>query len=419
MWTGYWLAEWMDTIGIATPRDLHRALKSPTVHDTAVEMAHTAQEAGVARFEPDSARVVAGAHMDLSGIMSCNNLDCLSAEVETVFATFGHYFDSVVVEGLGPHRFYWRHRDSWNDRRIQLETHGLLLLYLRDLGADRYLIFREKPHAFCTNHYREHAKDLGLAVALDRGLGKRIVKELAQSLSIETLHQDDDTVFYFVTHGFEEGGTVFRGSAGEPPPDVNEIARTLYTNHCLAAIGDHALAREAASPLAAFADRVVQFDAARYGDVEDEAALHVRLPVLEGLGAADLIRLREDNRDHFVRFRAALAEAIREQAAAAETEAPDRIAARVVRDYVEPELSRISVDFGAARKLLAKKAAIDAGVAVVSTTIGMLTGMPLVLGTAVAASSSVVHLKKYFDKASEIELSDAYFLWRARKRHGG
>jgi len=44
-----------------------------------------------------------------------------------------------------------------------------LVLYLRETGAEKYTIFLGKPHAFCEDHWLEHARELGIQDAFDGG----------------------------------------------------------------------------------------------------------------------------------------------------------------------------------------------------------------------------------------------------------
>ena len=62
-----------------------------------------------------------------------------------------------------------------------------------------------------------------------------------------------------------------------------------------------------------------------------------------------------------------------------------------------------------------------------ATTVGLLTGTPVVVGPLVGAALGGVDLRRYWADKKEIELHDMYFLWRlvdrsanaAAKRHKG
>ena len=114
--------------------------------------------------------------------------------------------------------------------------------------------------------------------------------------------------------------------------------------------------------------------------------------------------------------------AIREQVdRAAGGDDPAKIASAVVREYVAPELADIKQQLTAARGALTVKAAQRIVVGGIVTTIGLLTTMPLLVGTGVTTVLSTgLSLDKFIDERRDVLLSDMYLLVQAerdRARH--
>ena len=157
----YWLANWADEQGITSRRDLERPVSAASVQE-ALRLAEAATSAP-AGPEHSSMSVVAGRQMDLSDVLACMAPKCLASQVDVLFAEVWHYFDKIVVEGLAPRRFLAQANSrSESDLVDRLKAHVGTILYAREIGAEGYLEFREKPHAFCSEHYRKHAEELGL-----------------------------------------------------------------------------------------------------------------------------------------------------------------------------------------------------------------------------------------------------------------
>lgn len=136
--------------------------------------------------DPGATTVVAGRQMDLSALFSCRAPSCQIAQADRLLSRAWHYFDSIDVEGLGPRRFL-RSVESGGPADVagDVRAHALVLLHLRAIGAEPYLLFREKPHAFCADHFREHAQEIGLPAALDDEFVRSVIERLAEEVEIE------------------------------------------------------------------------------------------------------------------------------------------------------------------------------------------------------------------------------------------
>jgi hypothetical protein len=92
------------------------------------------------------------------------------------------------------------------------------------------------------------------------------------------------------------------------------------------------------------------------------------------------------------------------------------VSAEIVDDVINPSLNDIQQRLGAAQETLIKKSAVSIGVGVISTTVGLITGMPLLFPAGVAWSLLPgQHYMKYIEEKRDIELSDMYFLWRQER----
>lgn len=75
---------------------------------------------------------------------------------------------------------------------IRLATYLRLLLYIREIGADDALIFRQKSPA-CEVHLEEHLKEVGLGGVL------ALISSLSAEARIQT-HQHGDHIHYDFYH---------------------------------------------------------------------------------------------------------------------------------------------------------------------------------------------------------------------------
>ncbi|WP_158509120.1 hypothetical protein [Amycolatopsis keratiniphila] len=157
-------------------------------------------------------------------------------------------------------------------------------------------------------------------------------------------------------------------------------------------------------------------DSSRGKASADDVALELRIPQLSGLPLEDLIRIKQEERDHLVRFQQAISAAIREMVSKREMDSPSTIAAAVVREYIEPEIAAMEARMKSKQRAFGKKLASAAALGTLVTTVGAIQAVPLVLATGVAAAAtSLTQLYKYFDDKSEIETSDLYFISRLSK----
>jgi hypothetical protein len=130
---------------------------------------------------------------------------------------------------------------------------------------------------------------------------------------------------------------------------------------------------------------------------------------------AELLRFRAAEYDHFVLFRRRLQELIESEIEGAPTESdPARLARRVVRDGIEPELAKLRIRMASARSLLKRTARFGVGLGALVAGYGAFRGIvPLVAaGTGGAAATASSLQQKFAERVVDANLENMYFLWR-------
>jgi len=407
----------MDEFSVKDSKSAARAASDERGRDRLREMAEEGAEdhAPPGALSPDGTIAVAGRSLDLSGLRSCAAAACRIEQVDTLINEVWHYFDKVVVEGPSARLFLARGATF----DYHAEQAVAVLLYLRDIGALPYLIFRDKPHAFCTHHFAESARAGGVDFLLDKKLERRVEREIARTATLEELPKGRG---YSFTYAGSSLALVIENAPGHEDasaPTIEDLARVEYRSVAMSLLGDITLAREMSATLVQGAeDYQPVAPTPEQRPTEAAVALELPLPVLHGLPAKELLKLRDDYRPELERFRAALRLAIRE-AAARDPEAPaGEIAGRVVAEYVRPQLADIELRLSAAKRTLAKKSAVQLGVGTAITTVGLLAAAPIVIGAGITAlGTTLLHGTTFIDKTTELELSDMHFLWRAQRIH--
>ena len=195
----YWLATWMDDNGIKSEWHIEKVIKSNpllrSIRDTAQAVPYTTKPLEAA--SADVPILVGGRGVDLSSDLECLDWKCKAQQVDRLFSRVWHYFDQVVVVGLEAHDLTSDVR-TWSDQRLRdLEQTMRLLLYLRDLGAEDMLIFRQKPPA-CRQHMADHFAEAGLPESPD--VTARLAVRLAREGRFRGMREHDDHVHFVLDH---------------------------------------------------------------------------------------------------------------------------------------------------------------------------------------------------------------------------
>jgi hypothetical protein len=305
----YWLYEWIDEYGIRTVGDCVKVARKKSALDRLFELSAAAPRS----INPESVprySVVAGSRVDLSAQLSCAEWECLVPQVDYVFSRIWHYFDNVIVDGLDADDI----RLPIEDYAYSLQNRVHLLLYLRKIGAEKHIIFVPKPRSFCTDHYREHAAAQGLDALFEPQLEDQVVAKLVNEANIVIARRDYGWHFSVRHPNLEE---VIGTMAHDDPshrPTKEEVAREVFGRYCNSLVTDVSTSQALGLPLLQPAE-VPWLDYRRGTpeNTEEIAALSMRLPVLAGVPASELLKIRSHDWPDFEILRDTLRCAIQDQ----------------------------------------------------------------------------------------------------------
>jgi hypothetical protein len=228
--------------------------------------------------------IVAGRAIDLSGELDCNHLNCLKAKVDDLFRRVWHYFDEIVVEGLSPY-IASRMIEEDPERALRLiEHHSKMLLYVRRIGAEDLLVFRQKLPG-CAQHYRRHLDEVGLTGLLERS--SWLIDRLAEDGEVIELKPHNDHWDYVFRHPMIEhlasGGVYPEEDSADPKANPQRaVAEAVFKKYSAHLVSDVHTARRLSTPLAASVSLHTQvLDRSVPEAAEAEVALNLALPVLK------------------------------------------------------------------------------------------------------------------------------------------
>lgn len=354
----YWLAQWLDENEIHSEWELDHTLQSESGVKGVVQAVFSASEEiqnNLPQY-PDSSElgdsIVAGRKLDFSGTTSCPAFECMQQGVDSTFKRVWHYFDQIVVEGLAPQWLAYKIRTTDADHfpitMATIHQQARLLLYLREIGAERFVVFAPKSHSFCQEHWQQHARDLGLAVAVDESQHDKTVKRIVSTSKFIIKEPYPGRWHVTVTGKYfdQPESTIFLPSEGKmlnDPPSPDDIASSIIATHATAMVSDVSLARRLALPLIEPVTLPWITRPYRNGNksAEDNSIIRVGLPVFDSLTTKDFLKLREDERPEFEAFRAALREAIQSQIAKDPSRPQAAIARSIENEHLRPGLADI------------------------------------------------------------------------------
>jgi hypothetical protein len=417
----YWLGRWVDEYEVASTEDVVRLFGFPGPMARLVELASEAPTYRSPVQQVPNLSVAAGRGIDLSGYMSCGAYGCMRKQVNSCYGRIFHYFDYLVVEGLSPRTFIERLKILPKSRHDELQRELMddvaILLYLRKIKASKYVLFRDKPKGFCSECMDGHAQKFGIPAYRDKAILDGAAERLAKEARIKMAWRKGEWSFWLDHEFFNEPALGRIKRAKKKPPTAVEAAAEVISDYSGGSLADVVFAEHLHTPLARAIEVSWLGDNGSAGPTaEDDVALNIDLPILNGINIGDLLSLREDEKPFFEEFRAALRQAIRSQIAMADTKSPQEIAQSVVREYIEPALADIDRRLRVNQRRLSRKMGAGLAVGTAATSAGLIGSLPLVVATGVAAiAASLSQFYKYVDDGTEIELSDMYFLWKVKK----
>jgi hypothetical protein len=433
----YWLAQWLDENEIHSEWEIDHALSSKSGVEGLTESVFRASqeiEEGRARYPSPNIfgdSIVAGSKIDLSGKVSCPSYGCMKEVIDTSFKRLWHYFDQIVVEGLAPHQLVYEIRNAATEDFPniinRMREQARLLLYFREIGAERSVIFAPKTGAL--GDWRQNARDLGLAI-IDESLDDRTILKVVESSTFNITEVGSDSPEWdIVVRGKYFTGPEYNNfhvrkakTSGDPPPTPEQVTRWIIRRRAMEMTQDVSLAQHLSLPLVEPVN--LPWISQPYPDgnkrrAEGDAVIRIALPVFNSLTTKDFLKLREDERPSFEIFRTELRKAVEGEIAQNSSNPPAVIAQSIQNEYLRPGLACIEQQVRSRRSALIKKTAVNLTIGTTAAAIGAITGMPLLVEGFAALGSAIplapiIH--KYIDDGEPIKLDKFYFLWQAEKQ---
>jgi hypothetical protein len=416
----FWLYEWLDVFDVRNINDAKKLLEETNgrlaLRERLAQVPFTTEPLPAS----NKVTVVAGRAIDLSGELDCFAWECLKKQVDTLFSHVWHYFDQIIVAGPSAHSLNkWWNDETEHQVLDRLLTYVRLLLYLRDIGAEEMLVFRQKRPP-CEIHLEQHLEEIGIEPSLI--LANGMIDELARDALITTKPHLDHLDYTFIHPEFEH--TVWGAIRKSEASAISEMAirravtTSVYKSYLSRLASDIWTAQTLKSSLGSTIHLHGQLlNAFKRGLAEGDVAFNLDLPVLNGVTPEVLLRIRRDEKLHFEKFRQSLRLAIKERLQADSPGKATVIATEVRRDVIDPALNEIERRLAGAKKVLAKKASISISLGALATTCGLLTANPVLVTTGIttAVGGGLNAEYKFIEEERDIKLSDMYFLWQAQK----
>jgi len=146
-------------------------------------------------------------------------------------------------------------------------------------------------------------------------------------------------------------------------------------------------------------------------------AFQLELPILKGIATSTLIKLREDEQEHFRRFQDHLRLAIEEKLKLDPSSNVTELAIQIRNDLIEPDLRKIRDRLRYSESLLLKKSMVGVGLGTLVTVCGLIAGLPSVV-TIPGMLAPILTVygqaeSKHLEEKRDIALEGMYFLWKA------
>jgi len=419
----HWLYQWIDEYEARNATDVADRLKYSAAIARLQELAARGQNTEPSDI-PLSLTVVAGPGLEPDAPGMCADYECQQRNVDLNFGNVLHYFDYVTMEGPSARVYNSRLNNVSKKRDLELlEWHltqdVLLLNHIRDIGLADYVVFSPKV-CYCRHHLKEKANDIGLAHLVDDEMVEDLAKLVSREGNVHLVSDGPRTWYASIRH------PLFDGLAGhqmrqKTRPKKTEAAAYLIRNWLSSAVIDATTARELEAPLASFGSTSF-FDRMQAANPEklsiDDVGARIRIPALTGLSTRAIIELRNNEYHHFERFRGILREAIAETIDKSGSNSPDKVAELVWQNRIRPAVADIERKIAASDTAFRVKLAAAVGVGSVAAAIGVVAGLPWLIGVGtLAAGTPLPQFFKATEDRQQVKSSDMYFLWKAARTH--
>lgn len=406
-----WLYPWFDEYAVTSVDRARRLIDDKPIR-LDLESRAMAALRNRAPAESDGTALVAGRGLDLSGHLDCYGWECLRLQVDRLLVRVWHYFDKVVVVGPSARDALHLLEHPTPEATERFLTFVRLLLYVREIGAEELLTFREKPVA-CHVHWKKHARAAGLT-DLPK-LWQPWLRSIAKSGKFSIKEHEDHWDYTFVHPLFEhtQWGAIDKPGANEQKT-ARKIAAAVGRRYYAELTTDVATARECKMAMGSTLRPFKELLALNTREVfPEDVAFDISLPFLDGVNVKSLMKIRADEADAFLRCQSALRIAIKERIGSQGSTDPAKVALEIEQDVIAPSIADLNQRLRAARRALQKKGAVSLGLGGIVTTCGLLTGISSVelAGPAAAALTFIEAIHRSFDGREGIRESDLYFMW--------
>lgn len=417
----YWLFNWFDANGVISLSTAEDSLSIPVRIEELREVA--AQATGSSPIQVDGeTSILAGRGLDLTGKLDCSTSRCRQRQVDELFRKAWHYFDRIIVDDVVAHELMVHWDQPAARLKERLLSHIEVLLYLRKIGAEDLLEFRQKPIA-CVTHWKLHAEEAGLSNIID--VAEALVPKLAKEASIDIHAEPKGRAHFLFKHPEFEiryHGDIKLSGVGKKLTEATRraVVREVLRNYIPHLTGDVVAARTSGVPLGSTIWLhnellVAESEVA----LPTNVAFNIELPILQGISVDTLLAVRSDEHESFQRFRDSLRLAIKQRIETAPSHRAKELSEQIRLDVIQPELRRIRDRLAAAERTLAKKTALGIVMGALVTTCGIFAGLPvpasIAAGCGAASTTETGAVTKYLEEKQQASLSDMYFLWEAVK----
>lgn len=417
----FWLYDWIDTFEIKKIEQAEGLLKNPGLRKELRKRASEIEFTTERIPKSDAPTIVAGRAIDLSGDLDCYGWECMKQQVDKLFSNVWHYFDRIVVVGPSAHDFSTLWGLDEKDDGDQIFSRQLnyirLLLYIREIGAEDLVIFRQKRPA-CTVHLEQHMKEAGLDAALANS--EKLIEGLASKAEVVVGEEHGDYIHYVFMHPEIEHyhwGAIKKTEAHSESALRYAVSKYVLGDFLAHLTSDIYTARFLNSPLGSTVYLHGQILNTFNGGVQEaDVAFKLDLPVLKDVSPKVLLKVRNNEQLYFEKFRQSLRLAIKERIKNSSSGRAERIAEEIRMDIINPSLNDIAVRLKAARRAMERKVGLSVILGSLATTCGILTANPVLAGIGVTAvtGGSLTASQKYIEESRDVSLSDMYFLWKAQ-----
>ena len=294
----FWVFDWLDDANVREPEDVSALIGDDGFVKAFVD---DIRKPNVAAGTLDHA-IVAGQGLDLSARGACGHRECMLRQAKRLL-NHAWYFDNIVVNDPSS---MFDEKDIADVDRVALEGWLSTLSYMREIGADQFLRFVERP-TLCEKHWRHHVDELGLGDVV------AIMPDLVES--IERLsHIEKETVFqaeecYAVRTPLYETYLAVPKSkhiGASRQQVIHAAVEDAVRRSIVALASDLAASRLTDSPLGIeswFHTDIIHLSDIRItGSEIDRVAFEIELPVLLDVTPEILFHIRNENSEAFHRF---------------------------------------------------------------------------------------------------------------------